>query len=369
MTERQGARGVPDKPDDQPGLGSAIASPALIVSVLAAAMAVGGAVTLLTETDPEPMSGFLFEAFMYVGLPVVVIGAAGYLYRTALSGSAWWTVLAGYVGGILFIGVLLVWANLPAIRAGENPLLLSVDFIFFGNLGGLFGFIAGVFRAQVEYNRELQQRVERKNERLDEFASLLTHDLRNPLTVASGRLELLEDDIQNEHTTAIDDALARMNDLIDDVLTLTREGEQVTDRTTADLAALCRSSWNNVVPADGDASLDIEVSGFILADESRLAQALENLFRNSIDHAGPDVTVTVGSHPDGFYIADDGPGIPEDKRDDVFTAGYSTESKGTGMGLSIVQEIIEAHGWEITITEADDGGTRFDITGVSLSTS
>lgn len=105
----------------------------------------------------------------------------------------------------------------------------------------------------------------------------------------------------------------------------------------------------------------------ILADRSRLRQLLENLFRNAVEHGGDDVTVTVGELDHGFYVEDDGPGIPEEDREEVFETGYSTSDEGTGLGLCIVKEIIEAHDWEIRVIEGTDGGVRFEITGVEFT--
>jgi signal transduction histidine kinase len=68
----------------------------------------------------------------------------------------------------------------------------------------------------------------------------------------------------------------------------------------------------------------------------------------------------------GFYVADDGTGVPEADRDDVFDSGYSTTQAGTGFGLAIVAEIAEAHGWDIALTESEDGGARFEVTGVDV---
>lgn len=104
------------------------------------------------------------------------------------------------------------------------------------------------------------------------------------------------------------------------------------------------------------------------ADDDRLSQLLENLFKNAIEHCGNGVTVTVGAIDDGFYIEDGGPGIPEDRREDVFTAGYSTKEDGTGFGLNIVKRIVKAHGWEIHVAESSEGGTRFEITSVEFIT-
>jgi signal transduction histidine kinase len=63
---------------------------------------------------------------------------------------------------------------------------------------------------------------------------------------------------------------------------------------------------------------------------------------------------------EGFVVADDGPGVPADARDRVFEYGYSTARDGTGFGLSIVEQIVEAHGWSIRLADGD-GGARFEV--------
>ena len=83
---------------------------------------------------------------------------------------------------------------------------------------------------------------------------------------------------------------------------------------------------------------------------------------------GDAVTITVGELPDGdgFYVEDDGVGIPPDAREDVFDPGYSTDEDGTGFGLSIVRQVVEAHEWEIRAVEGSEGGARFEVTGVDF---
>ena len=157
-----------------------------------------------------------------------------------------------------------------------------------------------------------------------------------------------------------------MDTLIDDLLTLAREGEEVTDTQPVDLSTVVNSCWENV--ETNQAKVRTDIDGNVCADKSRLKQVFENLFRNSVEHGRADVTVTVGRLDDGFYIEDDGPGIPSDERDAVFEAGYSRSTDGTGFGLSIVKQIITAHDWQIRIADGHNGGARFEITSVEFVT-
>ena len=64
---------------------------------------------------------------------------------------------------------------------------------------------------------------------------------------------------------------------------------------------------------------------------------------------------------DGFFVEDDGTGIPETDRDRVFERGYSSDDRGTGFGLHIVEQIAEVHGWRVSVTESESGGARFEV--------
>lgn len=214
--------------------------------------------------------------------------------------------------------------------------------------------------------REREREVLRERDRLEEFASLVSHDLRNPLSVVTGRVELAQDDCESEHLEIAAEALARMDQLIKDLLTLARQGEAVGSRNAIHLPSLVEGCWANV--ETGDATLTVATDRTVLADESRLRQVFENLFRNAIEHGGGDVRITVGDLVDesGFFVADDGDGIPEADRETVFQAGYSSRTEGTGFGLKIVQDIVKAHGWEIRVTDSTEGGARFEITKVGF---
>ena len=223
----------------------------------------------------------------------------------------------------------------------------------------------------VSYELERQEaraQLQRERDRLEEFASVVSHDLRNPLQTATGRAGLLAEEIESEHIPPLERALSRMEVLIEDLLTLAREGMEVEDVEAVDLGALAEQAWGTTDPDVAALRVDPDRLS-IRADESRLRQLLENLFRNSIEHGGDDVTVSLGPLPDrrGFYVADDGPGIPAGKREEVFDAGYTTSESGTGFGLSIVSEIAAAHGWTVSVTDADNGGARFEFDGVEFA--
>lgn len=222
------------------------------------------------------------------------------------------------------------------------------------------------FQGTVGIVRDISDRVERERQlrrernRLDRFASMVSHDLRSPLNVAQGRLELAAETGDGEHLDAVADSLDRMEALTHELLMLARAGEDVGETEAVELAALAESVWQSIETASARLITDTERT--IQADRIRLKQLLENLYRNAVEHGGNEANVTVGDLPNGFYVEDDGPGIPADEHDRIFESGYSTKDGGTGMGLDIVQEIVEAHDWEMALTEAVDGGVRFEIT-------
>jgi signal transduction histidine kinase len=244
-----------------------------------------------------------------------------------------------------------------------------------GVFDGVDEYLAGIlataaetaFQAEARTRRlaERTAELERQNDRLEEFAGVVSHDLRNPLEVARGRTELARDECDSEHLAAVERAHDRMTALIDDLLTLAREGDPVTDAAPVDLGRVVGACWRTVDTRN--ATLRAEAEGMILADDGRLRQLLENLIRNAIEHGGDDVTVAVGTLPDGFYVEDDGPGIGPDRRGEVFDAGYTTSTSGTGFGLRIVEQVADAHGWSARAVESDEGGARFEITGVEFA--
>ncbi len=238
-----------------------------------------------------------------------------------------------------------------------------------GEVAGLIG-VSRRITERKRTERELQL----KTERLEEFVDTVTHDIKNPLSVARGYVDLaLEDEADEQHLQEVAQSLDRIDEIIDDVLTLSRTGYVDLDTETVSLAGVCRTAWQNVVSSSASLSIREEEAEFV-ADRSQLLRIFENLFRNALDHCGDDVSILVEALYDpsgrtvGFAIEDDGPGIPSDERDCVFDTNYTIDDGGSGFGLSIVDDIVDAHGWSIDIIESETGGARFEITGVQPST-
>jgi signal transduction histidine kinase len=206
-----------------------------------------------------------------------------------------------------------------------------------------------------------------------QVASVISHDLRNPLDVATAHLRAARETGDSEHFDAVANAHDRMGQIIRDVLTLARGTSTVAPTTQVDIERAVRDAWRSV-ETDYATMRVADPLPTVTADPDRLRRALENLFRNSVEHGptdGPpdqnghssrsEVEVTVGMIENGFYVADDGSGIAEDEQETVFKPGYSSEDGGTGLGLAIVEKIVSAHGWTLSLTTAENGGARFEI--------
>jgi len=258
---------------------------------------------------------------------------------------------------------------------------------------------------------EWERQLGAQNDRLTEFATILAHDLRNPLAVAKGYLGKYLDGGESAHIERVASSLSRIERIVDDVLTVAIEGQAVRDVQPVALDAAARDAWA-MVDVDG-ASLDVRTALVVEADETRLRRLLENLFRNSvehgstgsrpeaddsvehgstnnraepgdsvehgstgnrtqsgdaIEHGGSDVSITVLGTETGFAVADDGPGIPESERNDVFDPGFSRTPNGTGFGLYIVQTIADAHGWTVAATESASGGAQLEFVTTPVTT-
>lgn len=310
-------------------------------------------------------------------LSLALVAAGVVLYRSDLDDRYHARVLAWTLGGM--VGLAVLGAALVVYQMTHGAGFEDVVFVVvnWAATGGLVGVIVGYYNANllrvqallVDERDELarhQDALERQNERLERLAQVVSHDVRNPVTVAAGEVELVRETGDRSRLDRVSDALERIEHIIDDTLAMAHNGRtvQADDQRWLHLADLAEESWDGVETAE--ATLVVEDDLTFYGDGSRVRDVLENLFRNAVVHAGDDVTVRVGplSDGNGFFVADDGPGMPNDRP--VFRAGYSTAEEGTGLGLTIVEEIVRAHGWDVEVTESSSGGLRFVVHGLRV---
>ena len=222
-----------------------------------------------------------------------------------------------------------------------------------------------VLRDVTERERHLRD-LERQTEQLERFASTLSHDLRNPLNVAQARVKMAIQSGSVEKLEKADEAHDRIDAMIQDLLTLAREGQTIDEVAPVRLGDVLRDAWETTDTREVTLEAEPEADVVVYADAGRLQNVFENLIRNGVEHGGDGVTVTLGRHAEGFYVEDDGPGVPEDDRSEVFEFGYTTARGGTGLGLAIVESIARAHGWSVEMAEGSQGGARIVFSGVDV---
>lgn len=318
------------------------------------------------------LTGVLPPMIISVGLMV----AGVWIYRSSLLDGYLVRFFGWVLGGAVALAALGGALMLYQITHGAE---ISDAGFMIGNwaaTGGLGGTFIGYYETKLlEVQSELagerdtlaeqQASLERQNQRLERFSHVVSHDLRNPLHVAKGRIELAKETEDLSELDGTITALDRMNAIIEDALEMARSGQALDESETevVELREIAEECWNVVETAD--ASLEVVGTLRFEADERRLCRAFENLFRNAIEHGGGDVRVTIGplTNDSGFYVEDNGSGLPSSE--EIFEPGFTTNSDGTGLGLAIVHDIVTAHGWDMTATSAN-GGAQFEINNVDV---
>ena len=313
----------------------------------------------IVETEIDP------EAWVYVATPLVfnagLLAASLYLWRRPDIRSHLLRIGGWVFVGVVVFGLLVTWTIIHQFIRGGSFAHSSFVTVNSMSVGALVGLVLGWFEARNrQYESELKaerEKLHRRVEQLDDFVSVVSHDLRNPLNVATLNLQTARRECNSAALDDISSSLDRMETIIEDVLTMAREGQTVEETDVVSLQQVAQRCWANV--QTGEATVTVADKMRFQADYSPLQHVFENLYRNAVEHAGEDVAIRVGALEDGFYVEDDGPGFGGK---DVF----EEVNGGPGLGLRIVRQMVGAHGWEVSATDASDGGARFEITGVDV---
>lgn len=237
----------------------------------------------------------------------------------------------------------------------------KIPWIDDGTTKGLIGITVDI----TDFKRQ-ETELEVLRDQFEKFSSNLRHDLKNPLQVAIGHLELGRETGDEQSFDHAMDALERIEEIMTDLESIAKGESSESELGTTSLFEIAESVWN--VLYTGEATLENEIpeSTRTYIATQTIRPLFENLFKNAVTHGGTDVTVRVGTLDDGCYIEDTGPGIPDSERENVLEAGYTTSASGSGMGLSIVSDVCHQQGWNLEIEESLEGGARFEITNCPI---
>jgi len=231
------------------------------------------------------------------------------------------------------------------------------------------------FQRDITEQKRSQLALERSNERLQEFAYILSHDLQEPLRMVSSYVCLLEEELDDhldeETREYIDFAVEgaeRMRGMIDGLLLYSRvetDGETL-DETDTDRVLEAVETDLELKLVETDSEVVAESLPTVRGDFDQLVQLFQNLIKNAIEHGGSETTVeisateTVVGHE--FAISDDGPGIPADRQDEIFGLfDKGSDSDGTGIGLAICERIVTRHDGTISVESEPGEGTTFYV--------
>jgi len=360
------------------------------------------------EEAGTDLSAVFYGSVLPFAVAVGILTVGLWIDRREWTGVSPWR-LVGWCGAgaavTLLLALLLIQYQLAEGVVPEDRGFVSLMFVTYGAGVGL---VVGVYDVRI---RETQAALTKKTRRLDEFASIVSHDLRNPLNVAQGYVERSRETGDVSDLETVTEAHQRMDAILADMLALAQNGQRAVSQSAVELDTAAEQAWA-MVPT-GDATLTVTDGVTIRADPGRLKTLFENLFRNSVEHSSTDnrtesgdsvehgstnsrartgnsaesgsmdgrsaagqsptdgapapVDVTVGRLDDGsgFFVEDTGPGIPPEYRERVFEAAFTT-GDGSGLGLAIVRAAADAHGWSHSLTESETGGARFEFRDVTV---
>jgi signal transduction histidine kinase len=249
-----------------------------------------------------------------------------------------------------------------AVRVSGGDLTTHLDATDDPDLAAL----VGSFNHMVD---ALRQRIEQDAR----FAADVSHELRTPVTTLTTSLSLLENTPglsprAEQAVTLMSDELARFRRALDDLLTLGaldagRGGGEPTVIGVRELVGQALSASGSDDAAMSSPGVDVQVR----VDRVHVLRALTNLIRNAEIHGGGLIRVVIADGPGvvDIRVEDDGPGVPEADRERIFErfarAGGEKSGTGSGLGLSIVQQIVRSHGGDVWCSETPTGGAAFVV--------
>lgn len=312
--------------------------------------------------DATPLGGLI--EFLLLAVPAAGLVYAGYwLWVGDFAAEAVRRIGTFAVGGAVIAAVatalFLSQGSVPA----AGPVATFVLFVGTATEGSLLGVLAGTFVAT-------HDRFRRERTAADQYETLhalLRHDFRNRLTIIGGHLTRLAEttDAAPDSVETIEAQLDAIEALLEDTRVATEAIEDDSALEPVDLVSVARRHLSLLEESYETVSVsaDLPDAAFVSADDL-LGSVLDNVFSNAVSHndqstAEVEVTLDETAGPVRLTVADNGPGIPPERRDEVFEPGVG---EGTGMGLYLVETVVERYGGEVTIADNEPRGTVVTVT-------
>lgn len=345
-----------------------------LVSLLGLAFVVAGVTLWVAALEPmaESPQEALFALVMHVLFGGVILVLGVHIERSELSKEERFAVFVWCYGGFLFMLVLSVWGHLGAVLDGTLTLSFASDFVVFTSLGGAFGVIAGVNSGRAAKNQRLAERNEAQRETLALLTRLLSHDIRNDLSLVQSHAELLTDHVDEKGSSSIEVILERIDEtdqLLATANTLVKSLDEDREFTRIEVSAVLEHEANEITEDFPSVVVETEIqSGLQVEADNLIDQLFTNLLQNAVFHNDiEDLTVRVSAEAIDetvrIEIADNGKGIPPELREACFGLGErGPDSDGDGIGLYLVSRLAEVYGGSVEVDESWAGGARFRIT-------
>jgi two-component system, NtrC family, sensor histidine kinase HydH len=279
-------------------------------------------------------------------------------------------------------GLVLVMSTDTYHAVCTEDLWLRYVICFFAAISALG---AGLAWRNMSRTADLQIRLVRSSElnshlkELNLAAAGLAHETRNPLNIIRGQAQMISrlpdapTEVREKSRTIVDET-DKVTAQLTEFINYSRPRE--VRRTRVDLATACNEIVRTLDLDIEEKKLRVGVSGdnlIVEADEQLLRQVLFNLVLNAIQAVGANGKIQIlvrRANPAEavLEVRDDGPGVPPENRQEIFKPYFTTHQKGTGLGLAVVQQIIHAHGWEITCLDNEPRGAIFRISHIKIAT-
>ena len=335
-----------------------------------------------TTTVAAGRLGSPVGAIDYVAVPIIVdaqpLGVfAAATFRDASAAEQGNIILAALGVGLvlLVIGSLLAWRLADRLLAPVLETAATARSISESDLSQ---------RVEARGYDEVAELARTFNEMLDRVQSAFAdqrrflddvgHELRTPLTIVRGHLELMDEGSVEERAKTRElvlDELDRMTRLVSELMTLAQSSRpDFLARSEVIAGELVERVGEKVsVLGERDWRLEITSTGVVSCDAQRITQAMLQLAANGVRHTEPGAIIRLGTKVDAdwarFWVADDGPGIADNDQERIFERFYrgrgQARSAGSGLGLSIVRAIAEAHGGRAEVESRPGAGARFTI--------